>query len=180
MAIVARAVEMIGALRLEDGDYAYRADETGEWYRLTELDLEDLEERIAAGERDAYSLWCASPYLEEIEDTDHDTLDAICNAGGAAEHDYRCQCGTATGERCRSVGPRRRLLHVRWVPESLRGSAKASGTYTRGGAARDLYLHPECAEMLAHEWVDGEQTEDLDPFVFVVGPAYEVESQVTS
>lgn len=157
------AVERLGAVRLADGGYAYRAAETGHWYIVSGADLEALGERLAADDPDA----------AEVDGQDHNTLDAICAAGGAADHDYTCQCGKAMGERCMWRGHRRELHLVRWVPESDRGSAQACGGYTYSGYARTLYVSAECARTLAHMYEDGEQTEALDPYVRDCGPAYE-------
>lgn len=167
------AANRLSATQIGSYTWAYRADETGQWYAVDGDTMADLGQRILDGQVDAYSLWCAerAPVLL-ISGTDHDALDTLCDAGGNAERDYRCQCGTATGVRCEWVGNRSELVHVRWVPESDRGSAKASGTYDMGAYAVSLYVSPDCAEMLTHEFVDGEQTDDLDPYVRVVGPAY--------
>lgn len=160
------AAARLKAVRLADGRYAYRADETHSWWLVTADDLADL------GSDEDYSEWCSSSDGEEVSDLDHDTLDAICEAGGDAEHDYRCQCGPAMGERCAWTGDREELLEVRWVPDSDRGSARASGTYARGAYAETLYVTEQCADDISYVWEDGAKTEELDPYVHVVGPAY--------
>jgi hypothetical protein len=170
---VRAGVERLSAVKVDDrGDHAYRADETGKWYQVTESDVAELGAAILAGHGgDTYSLWCTGAG-EEISDLDHGALDAIMDAGGEAR--YRCQCGSATGECCEWTGDRKELMHVRWVPASLRGSAKASGTYASGPCAQSLYVSPQCADMLAHVTnEEEEQTEELDEYVRVVGPAYE-------
>lgn len=161
-------------VELSGDSRAYRADETGRWVIVSAEDWRDLERRLAKGQTDAYSLWCAetSSGREVSARDDHDLLDAICDAGGAAERDYECQCGRATGESCQWSGHRDELHLVRWVPESDRGSAQASGTGTRGAYAKKLYVSPECADMLAHVYEDGEQTAALDPYVEDCGVAY--------
>jgi hypothetical protein len=66
------ALDHIGATEAPDGTgYVYRADETSEWYRITEEDavalrdlMNDEDEDVA---RDAYSHWCAG-YGELIGD----------------------------------------------------------------------------------------------------------------
>lgn len=171
-AAVAAAVAHLGAVSVRDG-YVYRAEESGSWWLVDEADMAEAGAAILGGAGDWYSLWCASSTAEEVSGLDHDTLDAICDAGGDAERDYSCQCGSATGTRCSWSGHREQLVTVRWVPESDRGSAKASGTYTHGGYALKLYVSPECADMLAHIYdEEGEQTEEEDPFVRIVGATY--------
>lgn len=124
------------------GDYYYRAEETDRWYRV---DADALGRLAAALRSDsdgtAYSEWCQW-YGEEVCGTEHDILDRICDLGGPAEGDYVCQCGKATGERCGWSGHRTELHRMLWVPDSDRGSARASGTYTHGAYAYTLYVSP--------------------------------------
>lgn len=167
------ALEMLNEHVEYRGGYAYRAEETRLWYAVTHEEVEELAEMLADGTADAYSLWCTSAG-EEISDVDHDALDALIDAGAVPEHvAYRCQCGAATQLRCEWTGPRTELHKVRYVHESDRGSARASGTYTRGGYAVALYVAPTCADMLTHVYNDeGEQTDELDEFARDCGPAY--------
>lgn len=171
-----RSAAHIDAVDIGGDQWAHYATEAGTWWITDSDTLESLCDYLdhadAEVRRDAYSHWCNSGDAEEVSDTDHDTLDRICDAGGSAEDDYRCQCGRATGVRCEWTGRRDRLVTVRWVPESDRGSARASGTYTSGAYAQTLYVTPRCADVLAHVYVDGEQTDELDEYVRVVGPAY--------
>lgn len=109
--------------------------------------------------------------IEQISDQDHDRLDQA--RADCIDIAYRCQCGRATGVRCEWTGPREELVHVRWVPASDRGSAAASGTYTGGAYAQSLHVTAECAEMLRYIYKDGEPTDREDPYVRIVGPAYE-------
>lgn len=164
-------LDRLDAVALPEGDYAYYAEEVSGWYLVSESEISELGESLLAGEDDAYSLWCASSG-EAVSDLEHDQLDRIANATDA-DVTYRCQCGTATGVRCDWTGPREELVHIRHVYDSDRGSAQASGTYTSGAYAHSLYVTSECAEMLRYEWEDGEPTDREDPFVRVVGPAYE-------
>lgn len=151
-------IDRLHAVQLSDGRYAYLAPETDSWYRITERDICALGDDLRSGEDDAYSLWC-TVCGEEIGDTEHDQLDMIADATDTPVA-YRCQCGTATGDRCEWTGDREDLVHVRWVPDSDRGSAQASGSYR--AYAISLYVTAECAERLEDE-----------PFVRVIGPAYE-------
>jgi oligoendopeptidase F len=58
---IVEAVEKIGASKNADG-YVYRADETGEWYQLTEDEMVELSDLMhdpdPAIRNDAYSHWC--------------------------------------------------------------------------------------------------------------------------
>lgn len=54
------AVEHIRCVRLRGGQYVYRAEETGTWYRLTRDALAEAGAAILAGAGDWYSFWCAS------------------------------------------------------------------------------------------------------------------------
>lgn len=171
---IGAGITRLGAVDLGDEQYAYYADETRAWYLVSADDVRDLGARLLAGEQDAYSLWCAATIATEVRDTDHDRLDQIVEAlGDDSRVRYRCQCGTAMGERCAWTGRRDELVHVRWVPASDRGSAQASGTYASGAYATSLYVYRDCAELLRYEWADGEQTDREDPFVRVIGAAYE-------
>ncbi len=158
---------------LADGNYAYYADETSAWYLVTASDVRELGEAMMRGDEDedAYSVWCTG-YGEEVGDTDHDRLDQIADET-TLEVVYRCQCGEALGQRCEWTGDRKELIHVRWVPDSDRGSAQASGTYDMGAYAQSLYVTAGCAEVLRYEYADGEPTDREDPYVRVCGPAYE-------
>lgn len=178
-------VEHLNAVRLADGDYAYRAEETGLWYRVSEDDVIDLGERIekaracrtpdcADEPHDAYSHWCAS-CGEEISDLDHDAVTEVREAGG--DMAYRCQCGTATGQRCEWTGALEDMTVVRWVPESDRGSAKASGTYSHGAYAMALTIESEtCVDVVTHEYdPDTEDCTIVSEYAHVVGPAVEAD-----
>lgn len=50
--------ERIDATHIKGDEYAYYADETSCYYRVTRQDIIDLGEMILNGERDAYGLWC--------------------------------------------------------------------------------------------------------------------------
>jgi hypothetical protein len=167
----ALAVKQLDAVELLSGEFAYYAAETGAWYVVSRSDVLDLGARLAAGEPGAYSLWCASSAAEEVADTNHERLDSIADVGGNPT--YRCQCGEATGVRCVWTADARRaqreLVEIRWVPESGRADAQETGTYASGVYAQTLHVSPECADMLAHVYVDGEQTDALNKFVEVVG-----------
>lgn len=166
---LATGLERLHAVDLGDGEYAYYASETACWYLTDESDVRLLGEALLAGDDEAYSTWCATWGGSEVDDTDHVALDRIADATDQPVA-YRCQCGTALGERCTWVGDRGELCHVKWVPESDRGSARASGTY--GAYATSLQVTRECAEVLRYEWEGGEPTEREDEYVRVVGPAY--------
>ena len=51
---IENAVEYLKAKRQADGSFLYFADEVGEYYRVSQSDLDKLEEM------QDYSLWCAS------------------------------------------------------------------------------------------------------------------------
>jgi hypothetical protein len=62
----------------------------------------------------------------------------------------RCQCGQITGEPCAEVlGPDSQL--VEHMPEHLRASHEAAGTWPYNGAVQ-LRLAPGCAAGLGDEW----------------------------
>lgn len=166
-------IKHLNAVELRDGDFAYHAEETDEWYRVTATDVEELGAALRDKEPNAYSFWCAG-CGERVDDTDHDALDEIAEAGG--DPAYRCQCGPATGQRCdwrrKSEDAQAELVQIRWVPESDRGNAEASNTFTYGAYAQTLYVSPECAEALRYNLDEEGERAGEDPFVRVVGPAY--------
>lgn len=65
-----RAMDRVDAVRLDDGRYAYYADETSAWYVVEEGELGDLcdylDHEDAEIRRDAYSHWCAGTSSEEM------------------------------------------------------------------------------------------------------------------
>lgn len=170
---IARAVARLSAVRLADGDYAYYADETDRWYIVDPAEIESLCDYMddPALDGDGYSHWCADTASVEVEDTDHEALDRIAEVTDTTIH-YRCQCGAATGQRCEWVGRRWDLVNVRWVPESERGSADASGSGTYGAYAISLHVSSDCAEEMRYELDDdGAPTDREDPYFRLVGPA---------
>lgn len=171
-AALAEGMEWLDATLLADGMYAFAAEDGG-WYRADAADIRALGARILAGTDDDRTV-----QAEAVRDTDHDALDRIVTAlGDVTAVDYRCQCGEAMGQRCEWTGDRRDLVRVMWVPESDRGSAEASGSYTRGAYATALQVTQDCADALAAGWdEDGEPLEGGDPFARIVGPAYEDEA----
>jgi len=56
---VAAAVEYLDAVQLDDGDYTYLAEETGEWCTVDADDMAMAGAAIVAGADDWYSTWCA-------------------------------------------------------------------------------------------------------------------------
>lgn len=67
---MASAIETLGAsgrsaVRYGDG-WAYYEQGARGWYAVSEADVADLDERIAAGEPDAYSRWCADTMAEDL------------------------------------------------------------------------------------------------------------------
>ena len=166
-------INSLDAVKIGDHQYAYYAQETGAWYLVDEFDIQNLGAALRAGKPDAYSIWCAGTPATRVDDLEHDILDRIADAAPDRGVSFRCQCSRATGQRCEWTGEREDLILVRWVPDADRGSAEASGTFTRGAYARSLYVSPGCAEMLRYEYEDGERTDREDPYVRIVGPAYE-------
>jgi hypothetical protein len=174
-ALAAAELQLHGLVRLEDGAYAYRADETGGWViGVSRSDVIGLGARLLRGDEDAYSFWCAeSPSGRQVDGLDHDALDAICDAGGHAERDYGCQCGQYTKAPCDWSGHRDELQLVRAVLPSDRGSAEASGTGTHGAYATRLYVSMDCVAAMEDVLDDtGDSTGESDPWVRYVGPAY--------
>lgn len=81
-----------------------------------------------------------------------------------------CMCGAVTGEFCEWTGPGADTVIVEYMPEWLRASHEAAGnagSYPANGAER-FHLELNCADRITHLWVDGEQTDELDPWVRVV------------
>lgn len=79
----------------------------------------------------------------------------------------RCNCGALTGERCNWFGPLDETVIVEYMPEHLRASHTAagnSGVYPHNGAQR-IRVEASCADSITHIWRDGEQTNELDPWV---------------
>ena len=103
--MIAAAVERLDAVRLADGDYAYRAEETARWYVVTESDLRDLGERMARGESDAYSHWCArdagSAAPDWIVEEITPTADALVYVGAYYRLHVTIRNLSANGERQR-------------------------------------------------------------------------------
>lgn len=58
-----RAAEYVSATQLEDGNWAYFADETSSWWAVSSEELEDLcdylDDEDPEVSRDAYSHWCS-------------------------------------------------------------------------------------------------------------------------
>ena len=61
-------------VRLTAGAYAVYDDATSAWWDVTGGDLHDLCDRLAAGQPDAYSLWCAGTNSAQIAEDDADAL----------------------------------------------------------------------------------------------------------
>lgn len=83
----------------------------------------------------------------------------------------RCQCGEYTGERCAWIGSPTETVVVEYMPEHLRASHEAAGNrgvYPHNGAAR-IRCERSCADRITHIWVGGEQTDEPDPWVGIVG-----------
>ncbi len=170
-------IARLAAVRLADGDYAFRL--AFAWLRVSEDEVLELGASILLAEPDPMAYWHQTGRV--ISDLDHDGLDAVQNAGLAeGSVEFRCQCGDWSGERCTSTGPRHRLIEVRFVPEHQHGPARASGTFASGAYASTVYVDPKCAEKMRHRREDGEQTDQEDEFVRVVGPAYETAEAVES
>lgn len=55
------AIELLDAEPQADGSYVYYASETTSHWRVSVEAMGDLARRLAAGEPDAYSHWCAEP-----------------------------------------------------------------------------------------------------------------------
>ena len=58
--------ELLHATQLDDGQWAYFAEETQRYYLVRDDDMEDLDRRLAAGEPDPYSRWCAETDAREM------------------------------------------------------------------------------------------------------------------
>lgn len=71
---ISEAAEMLGAVKLGGGEYAYLAPETARWYVVSEADLADLGELLASDEPDVYSQWCA--WTDSVEMSAADLYEA--------------------------------------------------------------------------------------------------------
>lgn len=74
----------------DNGEYlgeVYFAAETRRYYAVSMRDVENLGERILAGEQDAYSLWCAESDPEGEGATEDEALEAAGWVGVAAHED---------------------------------------------------------------------------------------------
>jgi hypothetical protein len=60
------AIDLLSAIALTDGEYAYFADETRRWYVVDSGEIADLSERLDREEQDAYSRWCAATESREM------------------------------------------------------------------------------------------------------------------
>lgn len=84
----------------------------------------------------------------------------------------KCECGALTGERCTWTGPTGETEIIEYMPEDLicshvtagYQSIGAAGSYPSNGAQR-IRVELSCADRLLHIWEDGEQTEQIDPWV---------------
>jgi phage pi2 protein 07 len=65
-----RAADHLGAVELDDGDYAYYADETGSYWVVDAYELADLcdylDDEDPSIADDAYSHWCAGTSGREM------------------------------------------------------------------------------------------------------------------
>ncbi len=52
--------------RADDGDIVYYEPGMRTWYRVFAQEVEDLGQRVARGQRDAYSRWCAEITSETV------------------------------------------------------------------------------------------------------------------
>lgn len=60
-----RAAAHISAKEIGPGKWAYRADETARYYRVTSAELARLCDYLDDGEPDAYSRWCSDASAHE-------------------------------------------------------------------------------------------------------------------
>lgn len=82
----------------------------------------------------------------------------------------QCECGAVTGVRCNWFGRLDETVIVEYMPEYLRASHRAAGNigvYPANGAER-IRVEASCAERITHVWVDGEQTDELDQWCYIV------------
>lgn len=81
------AIDALHAIRMPDGDYVYYEQGTHQHYRVTEIDMEDLGDRLIARMPDAYSLWCAetmaTPVTEDGEEIGTFTMMIDGGEGGS-------------------------------------------------------------------------------------------------
>lgn len=82
------------------------------------------------------------------------------------EPEIRCHCGAITGERCEWTGPASETVRVEYMPEYLRDTAEAAGTWA--GVAATIRCERTCADRLAHVWRDGERTAEMAPWIEVM------------
>ena len=90
------------------------------------------------------------------------------------EQVVHCECGELTGECCQWDGPISETVILEYMPEHLRsshiaagGSGGNAGTYPYNGSRR-IRVEKSCAHICSHVWIDGEQTDELDPWVSII------------
>lgn len=95
----------------------------------------------------------------------------LAKTGRAHLIEMRCKCAEVTGgDACNWSGPMSETVVVEFMPREYRASHEAAGNlgvYPHNGARR-VRCEVSCADRLAHVWVDGEQTDALDPWVTVL------------
>lgn len=79
--------------------------------------------------------------------------------------EYKCGCGTMTGEQCWGSPSIEDMVVIEWMPEDLRQSHEAAGNcgrYPANGAVRAAVAR-SCAELILEEDGDWAEIVQADP-----------------
>lgn len=161
------AIDRLNATQLDDGDYAYLADETDAYYRVTEDDLEALGRMLDDGAPDAYSHWC-SGYGEEMGPSTVERWDDAASYQTESECDDDGETVTAYSTVSVLVGTDGAAWYIRTSEETAPGRhdvQDVDGMHEDEGDAR------EAAVALAAERDEGAAGAQQDDYAETVDPA---------
>lgn len=119
------AIAHLSAIELADGDYAYLADETQSWYRVSPSDLENLGDVLAEDPDATY---------DSVSEWADMSGDPMLPPGFKVTGADRYEDEDAPGDDTYSIAVTVQTTHG-WVfvevgvPDSLRGTADAAGTF---------------------------------------------------
>jgi hypothetical protein len=95
----------------------------------------------------------------------------LAKTGRAHLIEVNCECAEVVGgDACAWSGPKSETVVVEFMPREYRASHEAAGNvgvYPHNGTRR-VRCEVSCADRLAHVWIDGEETDTLDPWITVL------------